>query len=144
MCLESLALLLEHVHISLRPATAPVSSEEERLYYIPLLPTFSLDFSRRIRRGFDQLLQYPLLQKSHVAGSLLIVPIGTMLMQEAYWIQLEQLLRADAHEEADLLADMESLRRDRHYPESFQHALQDGISLFRLLKEMAEGQNPAL
>jgi len=37
---------------------------------------------------------------------------------------------------------MEALRHDRTYPENFHHALQDGISLLRLLKEMAEGKIP--
>ncbi len=142
---ESLTQMLEYVRISLRPiGTAQKLEGIDRIkqHYIPLVPSFSHDFANRIRKGFDHLLEYPPLQRSHIAGSMLMVPIVNMSMQEAYWIQVEQVLERDTSKEFDLLTVMQELSHDRRYPESFHHALKDGIALIQALQDMAEKKLP--
>jgi hypothetical protein len=142
---KSLMQILGAVRISLRPqgtSQKPQGIERDRQHYIPLIPTFSHDFANRIRKGFDHLLQYPPLRKSHIAGNLLIVPISDMSMQEAYWIQVERILESNQDKEFDLLTVMQELSHDRRYPESFHHALKDGIALIRALKAMDEKTLP--
>ncbi len=141
---ESLTQILEHVHISLRSLPAPKRTDNEikRQHYIPLIPTFAHDFEQSIRQGFDQLLHYQPLENAHVNGSLLIVPIVNMSMQEAYWMQFERVLEKNKQQEVNLLNAMYDLSKDDRYPPSFHIALKDGIALIRALQHMAEQKIP--
>jgi len=141
---ESLTRILEHVHISLRPLASQKHGDGEikRQNYISLISTFAYDFEQRIRQGFDQLLTMPPLEIAHVNGSVLVVPIINMSMQEAYWMQFERVLKQNKAQDVDLIKTMYSLSTDDRYPPSFQMALKDGIALISALKEMAEHKIP--
>jgi hypothetical protein len=141
---ESLMRTLENVHISLRPLAGQKLNEDEirRSNYIALIPTFAYDFERRMRQGFDQLITFPPLEMAHVNGSVLVVPIINMSMQEAYWMQFEQVLKRNKALNIDLLTAMRDLSTDPRYPPSFQSALKEGIALIKALQEMAEHKVP--
>jgi hypothetical protein len=141
---ESLMQTLEHVHISLRPVAAQHRAEREgkRQNYISQISTFADDFEQRIRQGFDQLLTMPPLEVAHINGSVLVVPIINMSMQEAYWMQFERVLEHNKAQGIDLVNTMYSLSLDDRYPPSFQTALKDGIALIRALQDMAEHKIP--
>lgn len=141
---ESLMRTLENVHISLRPLAVRKQEEDEtkRQNYIALISTFAHEFDRRMRQGFDQLLTLPPLEIAHVNGSVLVVPIVNMSMQEAYWMQFEQVMKRNRALGIDLLAAMKDLSTDPRYPPSFQSALKDGIALIKALQDMAEHKIP--
>jgi hypothetical protein len=141
---ESLMRILENVHISLRPLTVQNQDEDEikRDNYIARIPTFAHEFDLRMRQGFDQLLTLPPLEMAHVNGSMLVVPIINMSLQEAYWMQFEQVLKQNKALGIDLLTAMKNLSTDSRYPPSFQSALKDGIALIRALQGMAEDKIP--
>ncbi|QBD80737.1 helicase [Ktedonosporobacter rubrisoli] len=140
---ESLMSILEHVRISLRPLSLkPASGELKRENYIAQIPRFAYDFEQRLRRGFDQLLTLPPLERAYINGSLLVVPIVNMSMQEAYWMQFERVWKENQAQSIDLLKMMRDLSGDKQYPPSFQMALKDGIALIKALQEMAENKIP--
>ncbi|MFL5627637.1 MAG: hypothetical protein ACJ788_18830 [Ktedonobacteraceae bacterium] len=141
---ESLTRTLENVRISLRPLAAQKQDEDEikRYNYIALIPTLAHEFDQRMRQGFDQLLTLPPLEIAHVNGSILVVPIRNMSMQEAYWMQFEQVLKQNKALGIDLLTAMKDLSKDSRYPPSFQSALKDGIALIKALQDMAEDKIP--
>ena len=141
---ESLTHLLEDVRISLRPLAAQQQEKEaiKRSNYIALIPTFAHEFDQRMRQGFDQLVTLPPLEIAHVNGSLLVVPIINMSIQEAYWVQFEQVLKRNQAQGFDLLTAMKALSTDSCYPPSFQSGLKDGIALIKALHKIAENKIP--
>lgn len=141
---ESLIRILEHVHISLRPLASHKQRDGEikRQNYISSISTFAYDFEQRIRQGFDQLLTMPPFEIAHVNGSMLIVPIIDMSMQEEYWMQFERVMKQNRIQNVDLIKTMYSLSADNCYPPSFQMALKDGIALISALQDIAEHKSP--
>ena len=137
---ESLVRTLEKVHISLRPLAVQNQGKDEmkRNSYIAWIPTFAHEFDLRIRQGFDQLLTLPPLEMAYVNGSMLVVPIRNISLQEDYWIQFGQVLKQNKALGIDLLTAMKDLSRDSRYPPSFQSALIDGIALIKELQAMSE------
>ena len=141
---ESLKRTLEDVHISLRPNNMQKNDEVSTLRsnYIAMIPTFAQAFEQKMRQGFDQLLTMPALEVAHVHGSVLIVPMINMSMQEAYRMRFEEVLRQNKARNIDILKDMKDLSTDPRYPPSFQSALKDGIALIRALHDMVEHKIP--
>lgn len=139
---DSLKRLLEDVSIDLRPTGRETQATRQKQLYLSLLPDFAHEFQRRARKGFHELLNLPDLEKAYIAGSLLLIPLTYMSMQEKYWLSFEQILKEYRHKEIDLLKEMSDLRRDPTYPETFHHALNDGLVLLQALQDMLENKIP--
>ncbi len=138
----SLKRLLEDVNINLRPTGYETSAMRQKQFYLSLLPDFAYEFQQRARKGFHELLRFPSLEKAYIAGSLLLIPLASMSMQEQYWLSFEQILKEYRNQGIDLLKEMSDLRRDPTYPETFHHALNDGLVLLQALQDMLENKIP--
>jgi hypothetical protein len=139
---DSLKRLLEDVSIDLRPTGRETEAARQKHSYLSLLPDFAYEFQRRARKGFHELLHFPSLEKAYTAGSLLLIPLTYMSMQEQYWLGFEQILKEYRGKGIDLLKEMSDLRRDPTYPETFHHALNDGLVLLQALQDMLENKIP--
>jgi hypothetical protein len=138
----SLKRLLEDVSIDLRPTGRETNAMRQQDFYLSLLPDFAYEFQRRARKGFHELLHFPNLEKAYIAGSLLLIPLGYMSMQEKYWLSFEQILKEYRSQGIDLLKEMSDLSRDPTYPGTFHHVLNDGLVLLQALQDMLENKIP--
>ncbi len=123
--------LLERSETRLHQAiTTP---EERKSSYLSLLNDFEGIFIRALKRGFDELLTIKPLQAAYTSGSLLIVPLATYHVDEAYAIRLWEQLIPTLNEK--LTRQMWGIVGNKHYPDSLRTAMRQALELIHLLQD---------
>lgn len=138
---ETLVRLFGNARIRLVAASSSSKGNKReplKQSYISLIPSFSQQFEEAARKGFDHLLQWQTLEQGYLAGSMLVVPIAGLTMQEKYWMEIEHYLE---QEEADfgLLAKMRQISYNLRYHDNVRMIMKDAIAFVEALKRMAQG-----
>ena len=120
----SLKDLLARVRIVLTDTVKPA----ETISYLSLRQDFAEKFESAVDKGFDRLLlTFERLEKAHIHGSLLIVPLGDKTVQEKFEIRLEKLLGQEGN--AQLWSQLRQISQNPQYPSSLRSATRGAIDL---------------
>ncbi len=128
---ESLKTLLARCDVLLTPSRKSRDTRREEASFLEVQKRWTQEFAADAGRGIDRLLDRGDFETSHVAGGLLIVPVGDRNVESTYRMRVGQELR----ERGDLLRDLLAIRKRDDCPESLRESIRAALDLLDLLPE---------
>ncbi|ELR97889.1 ATP-binding protein [Gloeocapsa sp. PCC 73106] len=103
--------------------------------YLSRLPTFHEQFSLAINQGLDQLLDFGKLERSYLAGSLIIVPTENKRLSTNYLLSLIEILKTNSKE---LLTALYGIKNSLEYHNNLRYATGEAIDLIKEIDQETE------
>ncbi|WP_125061141.1 helicase-related protein, partial [Aphanothece sacrum] len=112
------------------------SQEKAGVSYLDIRSDSSDTFLELIERSFDNLLNYLPLEKSHISGSLLVVPIIGKTLEERYRIQPDKNSSKLSYEQ--LIESLQNLLDAKTLPENIKSGIGDAIDFINIIFDKAD------
>lgn len=105
----------------------------DNISYLSLLKSFNKEFPR-ICTGLDKLLDFGKIERGHITGNLLVVPIENQRLEETYEMRWEEQIRRVANND-ELLRQMKRIINGKDYPENLGSGIKNvAMELIKLLR----------